>query len=707
MGQRGVRDRSQERGGAMTDAVWFEGAKLNFAHNLMPLPTDDEVIVSVSESAELASRRLTGKELHVLVARCARALRSAGVRKGDRVAGVLVNSQEALVCMLGVTAIGAVWSSCSPDFGVGGVSDRLGQISPKLVFFSLGYLYGGRWHDCRGLAKDVLSRLPDTEQGPPLGVGVPYWTTLGDEGGGSVNRTDVGGDSRSYPDPLSVSDLPAPLVPFEEFLSGSATEIEYEPTAFDHPVFIMFSSGTTGLPKCMVHGAGGTLLQQKKELELHCDIQRGDRLLFFSTLGWMMWNWAAAVLSIDGASLVSFDGSPGHPDLAALWKVSVKEGVTHLGASPKYFGACKQKGVVPGVDCAASGSDGLKKLRTILSTGSPLLPEHFQWIYQAVKGDVHLASISGGTDILGCFALGNPTLPVRAGHLQCLGLGMDVCAYGGDGSQEAVGEPGASGGEVDRDRVDHPVVATAPGAVAAALQPPSREAARGEMGELVCRTPFPSMPVSFWGDSDGSKYRSAYFEAFKGEDVWAHGDYIKITEEGGVVISGRSDAVLNPGGVRIGTAEIYRQTEMVPEVEDSLAVGLRVDGDVEVVLFVKLVPMAGEGGRGGGGEGQPSENPKNHYVLTGELEGKIKAIIRSNLTSRHVPKRVIVVDSIPYTRSGKKVEVAVTKAIHGETVNNLSALANPDSLQQFHEAGRVLRGLAPFPPPPPPVSRLQ
>eukprot|EP00903_Cladosiphon_okamuranus_P007120 g6918.t1 len=722
----GMRGRQRDDG-VMTDARWFEGATLNFAHNLMPPPTDDEVIVSVSESPELESRRLTGKQLHVLVARCVRALRAARVSKGDRVAGVMVNSEEALVCMLGATAIGAIWSSCSPDFGVGGVSDRLGQISPKLVFFSLGYLYGGRWHDCRGLAKEVLAQLPDTEQGSPVGVGVPYWSTAAVGG-----RTAAGARSNgfSHPDPLSVSDLPTPLVPFEEFMGGArdsvgddgggkrpvgrgmgrpaggekeeVVEIEFEPTAFDHPVFIMFSSGTTGLPKCMVHGAGGTILQQKKELELHCDIKSGDRLLFFSTLGWMMWNWAAAVLSVEGATLVAFDGSPGHPDLAALWRVSAEEGVTHLGASPKYFGACKQKGVVPAVDCAADGEDGLENLRAILSTGSPLLPEHFQWIYEAVKSDVHLASISGGTDILGCFALGNPTLPVRAGHLQCLGLGMDVCAYRSSG-----GEDGSDGDRGDGGAAEVPAAAS------------SRVAARGEMGELVCRTPFPSMPVCFWGDADGSKYRSAYFEAFEGEDVWAHGDYVKITEEAGVVISGRSDAVLNPGGVRIGTAEIYRQVEMVPEVEDSIAIGLRVNGDVEVVLFVTLVPTAeregvATGGRGGGeggeggeeGGGAPNDVRGRWYALTGELEAKIKSIIRSNLTARHMPKRVVVVEGVPYTRSGKKVEVAATKSVHGEGVNNLSALANPEILRQFCEAGKALRGLVPFPPPPPPVSRL-
>ncbi|CAM9705446.1 unnamed protein product, partial [Laminaria digitata] len=638
------------RGSAMTDARWFEGARLNFAHNLLPPPTDDEagarfflVIVSVSESPDLPSRRLTGNELRV----CARALRSAGVRKGDRVAGVMVNSQEALVCMLGATSIGAVWSSCSPDFGVGGVSDRLGQISPKLVFFSLGYLYSGRWFDCRKLALDVLARLPaDTEHGRPRGVGVPYWTM--------DNSAEEGAGGRGVdPDPLPVSDLPAPLLSFDEFLFGAASGegvrdgrngpgdevINFEPTPFDHPVFIMFSSGTTGLPKCMVHGAGaGTLLQQKKELELHCDYKRGDRMLFFSTLGWMMWNWAAAALSVEGTTLVAFDGSPGHPDLSALWRVASREGVTHLGASPKYFGACKQRSVVPSTDCAADG-EGLGRLRAILSTGSPLLPEHFQWIYQAVKPDVHLASISGGTDILGCFALGNPTLPVRAGHLQCLGLGMDVCAYRSHEGDGGGGGDGAGDG-----------VRTS----AASL----RVAATGQMGELVCRTPFPSMPVCFWGDSDGSKYRSAYFEAFEGEEVWAHGDYIKVTEEGGVVISGRSDAVLNPGGVRIGTAEIYRQAsfEMVPEVEDSVAVGLRADGDVEVVLFVKLVPIE-DGAPTTSGDGQ---RRGECYALAGDLERKIKEAIRSNLTARHVPARMIVVDDIPYTRSGKKVNIGVT-----------------------------------------------
>eukprot|EP00611_Tribonema_gayanum_P020936 TRINITY_DN3919_c0_g1_i1.p1 TRINITY_DN3919_c0_g1~~TRINITY_DN3919_c0_g1_i1.p1 ORF type:complete len:724 (-),score=200.87 TRINITY_DN3919_c0_g1_i1:203-2374(-) len=604
--------------GSMRGATWFEGSRLNFAENLMPRADDDRVtLLCVSEGAGRAPRAYTGRQLWREVTLCAHGLRQAGVRAGDCVAGVVANSAEALVCMLAATSMGAVWSSCSPDFGVAGVVDRLGQVNPKVVFFTDEYWYGGKRHDCRAHVAPIIAGVSRGVNGAAAkAVVVPYW-------GSAEAKTPPPPGATSYADFVSAGGPPPPL--------------QFAPLPFDHPVYIMFSSGTTGLPKCMVHGAGGTLLHQKKELMLHCDMHAGDRMLFYTTTGWMMWNWLAAGLSVEGASIVTYDGSPAYPDISALWSAASQHKVTHLGASPKYFGACMAAGLAPinSLALPAQGAPGgsgsvhakgdLSLLRVLLSTGSPLLPSHYKWVYSSVKRDVFLASISGGTDIIGCFMLGNPNLPVHAGEIQCAGLGMDVCAYD-DGARRCV---------------------------------------VGAKGELVCRKPFPSMPTRFLNDPQGLKYRDAYFA--QGEDMWRHGDFIEVNERGGVVVHGRSDATLNPGGVRIGTAEIYRQVETLPAVADSLAIGRRTSGgDVDVVLFVKMA---------------------DGHVLDEDMVKLIKTTIRARLTPRHVPRDVVRVADVPYTRSGKKVEVAVTRAVHGEKVTNVSALVNPECLDEYRQLG--------------------
>lgn len=572
----------------MPGAKWFEGSRLNFAENLLRHADTDHAnkiaVVSYKEGGKKVET--TYAQLKQKVGAFEAFLRSRGVTQGDRVAGVVANNEESLVAMLATTSLGAIWSSASPDFGVSGIIDRFGQIEPKVLVCVNGYSYNGSVHN----------RI---EEGRQLAEKMPSVDTL-------VFVQQVAADI-----PVEEHSFRFDSV-IEEFKGESPSFVSLP---FDHPVYILYSSGTTGVPKCIVHGAGGTLLQHSKELMLHGDLKAEDCLMYFTTCGWMMWNWAVSAL-VTGAKVVLFDGSPGYPSLDVLWQIADSEGVTHFGTSAKYIGSCRNHGLEPAKD------HDISKIRVIFSTGSPLLPEDFDWVYEHVSKDVLLASIAGGTDIVSCFVLGSGLLPVQRGFIQCKGLGMDVKAFD------------ESGKEVVNER-----------------------------GELVCTSPAPSMPVSFWGDDNGEKYKSAYFDKFPG--VWAHGDYVMFTDQGSSVIYGRSDSTLNPGGVRIGTAEIYRQTEVLDEIADSLVVGQpTADGDVRVVLFVVL------------NEG---------YQLDQHLIDKIKTRIKEGATPRHVPKLILQIDEIPYTRSGKKVEIAVAKILRGEKVDNREAIANPDSLDRIAE----------------------
>jgi len=565
-------------GDRMPGARWFPEAKLSFAQNLLRRRDGGEAIVFWGE--DRIRRRLSHRNLYDLVSRIAQALADAGVEKGDRVAGYLPNLPEAAAAMLATASLGAIWSSCSPDFGVQGMVERFAQIEPKVFFCADGYLYGGKEFDSQEKAQAALDRLPSVEEC----VVVDY---LGQ--------------------PATAG------TPLDEFLEPfDPGEIRFEQVEFNHPLYIVYSSGTTGVPKCIVHGTGGTLLQHLKEHRLHSDVRRGDRLFYFTTLGWMMWNWLMSGLASE-ATLLLYDGSPSIGRGKILFDMADGEAMTHLGTSAKFIDSLAKMGVRP------RETHRLESLRALLSTGSPLAPEGFDYVYDAVKRDLCLSSISGGTDIVSCFVLGNPMSPVWRGEIQAKGLGMAVDVFDEKG-----------------------------------------EAVRGEKGELVCTKPFPSMPVGFWSDPDGARYRAAYFEKYPG--VWRHGDWCEITAHGGVVIYGRSDAVLNPGGVRIGTAEIYRQVEQLDEVVESLVIGQAWEGDVRVVLFVKL---------------------RDGITLDSELTGKIKRRIRDNTTPRHVPAKILEVQDIPRTKSGKIVELAVREAVHGREVKNLEALANPGALEYF------------------------
>jgi acetoacetyl-CoA synthetase len=576
-----------ENRGKMPGARFFPAVQLNFAENLLRF--DDEQPALVFRNERGARRTLSYRELRAQVARVAAGLSDLGVGPGDRVAGYMPNLPEATIAMLAAASCGAIWSSCSPDFGVHGVLDRFGQISPRVLFTADGYFYAGKKLDSLQPMAGVLAQLPSIERV----VVVPYLDAqpqlgaLGPAAAGATLWQEFGTPGR----PLSFTQLP-----------------------FNHPLYILYSSGTTGAPKCIVHGAGGTLLQHQKEHLLHTDLKRCDRMFYFTTCGWMMWNWLVSGLAT-GATLVLYDGSPFHPGPAGLWNMAQEERLTIFGTSAKYLSALQKSDFVP-----AQAVD-LTALRTLLSTGSPLLPEGFDYVYRAVKADLQLASISGGTDIVSCFALGCPTRPVNRGEIQCRGLGMAVEIFD-DAGRPLVGEP----------------------------------------GELVCTAPFPSMPVGFWNDPRGEKYRAAYFERFPG--VWHHGDYAALTENDGIVIYGRSDAVLNPGGVRIGTAEIYSAVESLPQIAESLAVGQDWLGDVRVVLFVRLQPG---------------------IVLDEELKKDIRDIIRTHTTARHVPAKIIAVPDVPRTLSGKITELAVRNVIHGRPVKNQDALANPAALEHFRD----------------------
>ncbi len=568
----------------MPGARWFPDARLNYAENLLRERDAAPAITFWGE--DRVKRRLSKRQLYDLVSRIAQALADAGVKKGDRVAGYLPNVPEATAALLATASLGAVWSSCSPDFGVQGVLDRFGQIEPKILFCADGYIYGGKEFDSQEKASQVLERLPSVEEC----VVVDY---LGAPASAGTSLFDF-------------------LDPFDP------AEIRFERVEFNHPLYILYSSGTTGVPKCIVHGTGGSLLQHLKEHRLQSDVKPSDRLFYFTTLGWMMWNWLVSGLA-SGATLILYDGSPFVGRGKVLFDLAEAEGVTHFGTSAKFIDALGKAGLKP------KETHRLDELRTILSTGSPLVPEGFDYIYANVKDDVCLSSISGGTDIVSCFVLGNPIGPVWRGEIQAKGLGMAV---------EVFDENGKS--------------------------------LRGEKGELVCTKPFPSMPVGFWNDPDGAKYRAAYFEKFP--NVWRHGDWCEETEHGGFIIYGRSDAVLNPGGVRIGTAEIYRQVESLDQIVESLVIGQDWEGDVRVVLFVKL---------------------KDGLTLDESLSSQIKKRIRDNNTPRHVPAKILQVADIPRTKSGKIVELAVRDVVHGRQVKNIEALANPEALEHFRNRSEL------------------
>jgi acetoacetyl-CoA synthetase len=595
---------------------WFTGARLSFAENLLRFADDREALVFWNEAGR--QRGLTYRELSEAVAGAAAALREHGVGPGDRVAGFLPNMPETVIAMLAAASLGAIWSSCSPDFGANGVLDRFGQIAPRVLVCADGYRYAGKAIDSLPRVREVRQRLPAIErvvvvpylsERPELS-GIPGAVLWGDwadgRTGGRADRDanpPVGSPSASATGATRKASARPPV--------RASARPPYRRLPFDHPLYIMYSSGTTGLPKCMVHGAGGTLLQHLKELVLHTDLTREDRIFYFTTCGWMMWNWLVSSLAV-GATVVLFDGAALAPP-AVLWDLVERERVTVFGTSAKYLSLAEKEGLRP------ARTHDVSALRAILSTGSPLAPSGFDYVYRDIKTDVHLASISGGTDLISCFALGNPIAPVWRGELQTRGLGMAVDVFGESG---------------------RPV--------------------RARDGELVCTRPFPSMPVAFWNDPDGAKYRSAYFQHFPG--VWRHGDWARLTEHGGLVITGRSDATLNPGGVRIGTAEIYRQVEQLPEVVESLVVGQEWEGDVRIVLFVRL--------RAG-------------IDLDDALRDRIQRRIREHASPHHVPRRIVAVADIPRTISGKITELAVREVIHGRPVTNTEALANPGALELF------------------------
>ena len=563
-------------------AKWFPQSKLNFAENMLKNRSDNEALIFRCE--DRISETLSFAELYNQVSKTAQHLKELGVTKGDRVAGFLPNFAGSIVAMLATASVGAIWSSCSPDFGEQGVIDRFGQIEPKVLFCVDGYFYNGKTHNCLDKIKSFTARLPSLKQ-----VVIFDYASLSNI---VINNS----------------------ISYQEILENyEAIEIGFERVGFDHPLYIMYSSGTTGVPKCIVHGHGGTLVHHLKEHQLQTNISSGDRVFYFTTCSWMMWNWLVSALGT-GATIMLYDGSPTYPDNTVLWQFADEEEFSHFGTSAKYIETLMKDDVNP------SAIFKLSNLKVICSTGSPLSAECYDYIYNNV-GYVHLASISGGTDIVSCFVLGVPNIPVRRGEIQGAGLGMAVEIWDDSG------------------RVN-----------------------RGERGELVCTKPFPSRPVKFWNDIDGEKYHAAYFDRFEG--VWAHGDFAEQTPDGGYIIYGRSDATLNPGGVRIGTAEIYRQVDRVKEVLESIVIGQVWGSDTRIVLFVKL---------------------REGTNLTETLLDTIKKLIKENCTSRHVPSKILQVEDIPRTKSGKIVEIPVRDIVHGREVKNKEALANPEALDYFKD----------------------
>lgn len=573
----------------MFNSEWFPGARLNFAENLLRFRDDKIALVFKGETGQ--SKRITYAQLYKLVARLSKALRAGGVKTGDRVVGFMPNLIETVVAMLAAGSIGAIWSSCSPDFGFQGVMDRFGQIEPKVLFAANGYSYNGKKFDSLEKVRQLAEAIP------------------------AIKKVVIVSYTENHPDIKGIRDA----VMFDDFLAEEESlEINFSQLPFEHPLYIMYSSGTTGIPKCIVHGAGGTLIQHLKELIIHTDLKREDTIFYFTTCGWMMWNWLVSSLAV-GATLILFDGNPFYPLPGALFALAEEEKITIFGTSAKYLAALEQFAVKP------RENYNLTALKAILSTGSPLSDQSYHYVYRDINPDICLSSISGGTDIISCFALGNPNGAVYLGELQCRGLGMKVEAYNLGG-----------------------------------------KAVVGEKGELVCTAAFPAMPIYFWDDENNRKYLSAYFERYPG--IWHHGDYVEVTENGGLVIYGRSDATLNPGGVRIGTSEIYRQVETMPEIADSLVIGQDWNNDVRVVLFVKLA---------------------DGYQLTEELKSQIKKNIARNATPRHVPEKIISVADIPYTMNGKKVEIAVKRVLQGEEVLNIDVLANPQALAQYQNLAEL------------------
>lgn len=573
--------------GEIWDVEWFPGATLNFSQHL--LKEADKSLAIVFRGENLIRKTLSRRELYTQVASVAAWLKQVGVGIGDRVVAFMPNIPETVVAMLACNSLGAVWSSCSPDFGVPAVIDRFGQIEPKVLFVSDSYLYKGEKINLSEKITSIKGQIPSLEQT----VCVPYFSNT----------------------PLEIKET----IPFSKIIENSCSTISFEQLPFDHPAFILFSSGTTGKPKCIVHRAGGVLIEHLKELQLHTDLRSGDTFFYQTTCGWMMWNWLVSGLAV-GATLILYDGFPMHEGGHILWRIAQEEKINVFGTNAKYLSLCEKMNIKP------NEKFDLSPMRTILSTGSPLLPENFDYFYKEVNPSAQLSSISGGTDIVGCFALGCPTLPVRRGELQCRSLGLDV--------------------EVFNDQ-SLPV--------------------RNEKGELVCRAPFPSMPLGFWNDTDRKKFKSSYFDRFP--NVWCHGDLVELSDSGGMIFYGRSDAILNPGGVRIGTAEIYNQVEKIPEVLESVAVSQEWKGDQRIILFVKL---------------------REDETLTDELKRRISSTIRSNTSPFHVPKKILQVADIPRTVSGKIVELAIRETIHGRPVKNIEALSNPSALSYFRERAELL-----------------